>query len=255
MKKKGKIKKGWGIMDVLLEIDENIKIVNRIRPFEGSYLQQINKFYKVKTTYSSNAIEGNPYTLEETKDVIETGIRKKHSQNEFHEIDGHAHAYDYMFSLINKKGLTEKDILQCHLLFAVDNKKFINPGKYRKLDVKIKNSTRELPKFEAIPDKMLEYITWLNKERNNIHPVLFAAEANRRLGNIHPFTDGNGRVARLVMNTCLFQYRYFPVSIPVLKRSEYFNIIETNDRDAFGDYIAGLELQTINDLIKFLHLK
>jgi len=242
-------------MDVLLEIDEKIKTINRIRPFEGTYLQQINNFYKVKTTYSSNAIEGNPHTLQETKDVIESGIRKKHSQNEFNEIEGHGNAYDYMFSLINKKGLTEKDILQCHFLFSINNKKFINPGKYRKVDVKIKGSERVLPKFEDIPDKMLEYITWLNKERNNIHPVLFAAEANRRLGNIHPFTDGNGRVARLVMNTCFFQYRYFPVSIPVLQRSEYFNIIEKNDRDAFGDYIADLELQTIEDLIKFLKIK
>jgi len=242
-------------MDVLLEIDEKIKTINRIRPFEGTYLQQINRFFKVKTTYSSNAIEGNPHTLQETKDVIETGIRKKHSQNEFHEIDGHAHAYDFMFSLINKKGFTEKDILQCHLLFSIDNKKFINPGKYRKVDIKIKGSERVLPKFEAVPDKMLEYIGWINKGRNNLHPVLFAAEANRRLGNIHPFTDGNGRVARLVMNTCLFQYRYFPVSIPVLQRSEYFRLVEQNDSGAFGDYIAALELQTIEDLIKFLKIK
>jgi len=140
-------------------------------------------------------------------------------------------------------------------LFAKDNKKFADPGKYRKVDVKIKGSKRELPKFEDVPKRMLEYITWLNKERKNLHPVLFAAEANRRLGDIHPFSDGNGRVARLVMNTCLFQHRYFPVCIPVLTRSEYFNLIETSDSDAFDEYIADLELQTIKDLILFFKVK
>jgi Fic family protein len=243
------------LMDVLTEIEEKMEKVNKIRPYEETRLQQINNFFKVKTTYSSNAIEGNPHTLKETKDVIETGVKKRHLQNEYQEIAGHSRAYDYMFSLINKNGLTEKDILKCHQLFTIDNKKFMYPGEYRKVDVKIKGSKRVLPKFEEISDKMLEYIRWLNKERNNFHPVLFAAEANRKLGNIHPFSDGNGRVARLVMNTCLFQYRYFPVSIPVLKRSEYFNLIETNDSNDFGNYVAELELQTIKDLMRFLHIK
>jgi len=85
--------------------------------------------------------------------------------------------------------------------------------------------------------------------------VLFAAEANRKLGEIHPFSEGNGRIARLVMNTCLFQHRYFPVCIPVLTRSEYFNIIETSDSDSFDEYIAELELQTIKDLILFFKIK
>jgi Fic family protein len=243
-------------MDVLQEIGEKMEKVNRIRPFEGPTLQKMNLFFKVKTTFSSNAIEGNLHTLHETKAILENGQKiPRHSINHFHEIEGHGHAYDYMFTLINKRGLTEKDILQCHLLFTIDNNKFIDPGKYRKIDVSIKESKRVLPKFEDIPDKMLEYIGWLNKERKKYHPVLFAAEANRKLGNIHPFNDGNGRVARMVMNTCLFQDKYFPVSIPVLKWEEYFDLIEANNSDDFGMYIARLELQTIKDLMKFLHVK
>jgi Fic family protein len=243
-------------MDVLHEIDERMEKVNKIRPFEGPTLQQINQFFKVITTYSSNAIEGNLHTLNETKTILEDGIKiKRRSQNHFYEIEGHGQAYDYMFSLIKKRGLTEKDILQCHLLFSIDNNKFIDPGKYRKIDVIIKESKRVLPKFEDIPDKMLEYISWLNKERKKYHPVLFAAEANRRLGNIHPFNDGNGRIARLVMNTCLFQDKYFPVSIPVLKWEEYFNLIEANNSNDFGIYIAQLELQTIKDFMRLLHIK
>jgi len=242
-------------MDIFQEIDEKWKIVNKVRPFEGAYLKQINKFFKVKTTYSSNAIEGNPHTLEETKTVIENGVKiERYFKYQYKEIEGHGHAYDYMFTLINKKGLTEKDILKCHELFSMDNKNFTDPGKYRKLDIVIKDSKKKLPRFEEVPNKMLEYIGWINKDRGKYHPVMFASEANRKFGNIHPFTEGNGRIARLVMNTCLYQEKYFPVAIPVLKRKEYFDLIEEDDGKKLGDYIAELELQTIKDLIRFLHI-
>jgi len=242
-------------MDVLQEIDEKMRLVNKVRPFEGKCLEEINLFFRIKTTYSSNAVEGNPHTLKETKDVLETGIRRKHSQSEFAEIEGHGRAYDFMFGLINKRGFTENDILTCHQLFTLDNKKFTNPGKYRRVDVVIKESKRTLPKFEEIPKRMLEYISWINKERGGYHPVLFAAEAHRRLADIHPFTDGNNRIARLVMNTCLFQCRYFPVSISVFNRSHYFSLVEKDDADAFGHYIAELELGTVKDLIRFFHIR
>jgi len=243
-------------MGVLQEIDEKLQKLNKIRPFEGTCFQQINKLLKVKTAYSSNALEGNSHTLAEVTEIIEKGTRtKNHPANELHEIIGYCHAYDFMFSLTNKKGMTEKDILNCHHLFAKDNKEFLNPGKYRKNDVKIKDSKRVFPKFEEVPSKMLEYITWLNKERKNLHPVLFAAEANKRLENIHPFSDGNGRVARLVMNTFLLQHRYFPVSIPVLRRSEYWGTLEETENDSIGEFIAELELQTIKDLLFFFKIK
>ena len=93
-----------------------------------------------------------------------------------------------------------------------------------------------------------------NIERKNFHPVMFTAEAHRRLVNIHPFSDGNGRVSRLVMNTFLYQDGLFPVSIPVLRRADYYAVLERNDSTDFGLYIAELELQTIKDMTRFLHL-
>ena len=243
-------------MDVFQEIDEKMKVVNKVRPFEGATLKQINKFFKVKTTHSSNAIEGNPHTMEETKTVIEDGVKiERYSQYQYDEIEGHGRSYDYMFSLISKKGLTEKDVLQCHLLFSMENKKFTNPGKYRKLDIVIKESKKKLPKFEDVPNKMIEYIGWINKERGKYHPVMFASEANRKFGNIHPFTEGNGRISRLIMNTCLYQDKYFPVAVPIIRRKEYFDLIEEDNGKNLCAFIAELELQTIKDIMRFLHIK
>ncbi|MDR1933942.1 MAG: Fic family protein [Spirochaetales bacterium] len=243
-------------MNELEEINERMKIINEIRPFEGIYLQQINQFFKIETTYSSNAIEGNTYTLEETKVVLEDGITVGgHSLREFYEVEGHGKAYDYMFSLIKKRDITEKDIVFCHNLFSRNIPDFIGPGEYRNSEVIISGSSKILPQAKDVPAKMGKYIEWLNTNRNTLHPVIFAAEAHRQLGNIHPFTDGNGRISRLVMNTFLYQDKLFPVSIPLLRRADYYNTLERNNSTDFGNFIAGLELQTIKDLMRFLHLE
>ncbi|MDR2144675.1 MAG: Fic family protein, partial [Treponema sp.] len=147
------------------------------------------------------------------------------------------------------------DILYCHNLFSENIPNFIDPGKYRKIEVIISGSSKILPQANDVPKKMEKYIEWLNKNRNKLHPVMFAAEAHRQLVNIHPFTDGNGRISRLVMNTFLYQDKLFPVSIPVLRRKDYYNILEKNNGNDFGKYIAGLELQTVKDLMRYLHLE
>jgi len=243
-------------MDLLNEIDKQMEIINKIRPFEGAYLQQICRFFKTETTYSSNAVEGNTHTLEETKVILEDGITiGGHPIREFYEVDGHGKAYDYMFSLINKREITEHDILFCHQLFSKNIPDFINPGEYRKIEVIISGSKKILPKAESISIEIQNFLEWANKERNNFHPVMFAAEAHRKFVNIHPFTDGNGRISRLIMNTFLYQDRLFPVSIPVLRRTDYYNVLEKNNSNDFGIYIAELELQTIKDLMRFLHLE
>jgi len=243
-------------VDILDEINKKIETINKIRPFEGIYLQQINQFFKIETTFSSNAVEGNTHTLEETKVILEDGITiGGHSLREFYEVEGHGKAYDYMFSLIKKRELAEKDILFCHELFSKNIPDFINSGEYRKTEVIISGSKKVLPKAGDVPMKMKKYIEWTNEKRNSYHPVMFAAEAHRKLVNIHPFSDGNGRISRLVMNTFLYQDKFFPVSIPLLRRSDYYNVLEKNKDNDFGYYIAELELQTINDLIRFLHLE
>src|SRR5215469_56815 len=175
-------------MDILQEIDLRIEKINEIRPFEGIYLQQINQFFKIETTYSSNAIEGNTHTLEETKVILEDGITiGGRSLREFYEIEGHGKAYDFMFSCIKKRDLSEEDILYCHRLFSQNIPDFISSGEYRKIEVLISGSKKILPKAAPseerrdVPIKMNEYIDWLKNERKDFHPVMFAAEAHRRL--------------------------------------------------------------------------
>ncbi|GAB6393684.1 MAG: cell division protein Fic [Treponematales bacterium] len=243
-------------MTLLEEIDARMAEVNKLRPFEGNSLKQLNEFFRVETTYSSNAVEGGTLTLQETKLILEDGITVgEHPLRDIYDAVGHAAAYDYMSSLINSKNITEENIKQCHHLFSRNIPGFERPGDYRASQVFISGSQKSFPKPGEVPAKMKQFVAWLNTERGRYHPVQYAAEAHRRLVNIHPFSDGNGRVSRLVMNTILFQDRYFPVSIPVLTKQNYYNALENTGNPAvFQNYIAGLELQTVKDLMRHMRV-
>ena len=243
-------------MTILEEIDKRMAKVNKIRPFEGEYLKQVYRFFKVETTFSSNAIEGNTHTLTETKVILEDGITVGgRTLNEFYEVEGHGKAYDFMFTLMNKKDILEEELLYCHKLFSQNIPDFISPGEYRNVRIFVTGSRKRFPKAEELPEKLKAFFDWFTKDRKKYHPVMFAAEAHRRYVNIHPFTDGNGRVSRLLMNTCLYQDRYFPVSIPLILKTDYINFLEKNKAKEFGNFIAELELSVIKDLMRMLHIR
>jgi Fic family protein len=244
-------------MTDLEELDDRMKTINAIRPFEGANLRQINEFFRLETTYSSNAIEGNTLTLQETNLILNDGITVGgHPLRELYEATGHARAYDFMLTLVSNRQVTEEQIKHCHFLFAKDITAIATPGEYRKDPVFIRGSNKVLTDPLKIPEEMEKFANWLNTGRKDYHPVHFAAEAHRRLVNIHPFYDGNGRTSRLIMNTLLYQDRYFPVSIPPIRRMDYYQALEnTKNPKPFHDFITGLELQTVKDMTRHFHLK
>jgi Fic family protein len=99
---------------------------------------------------------------------------------------------------------------------------------------------------------MLEFVDWLQSHEKIMHPASFAAEAHKNFVFIHPFIDGNGRVARLLMNLCLMRRGYTIGIIPPILRSEYINLLEkahTDDRP-FIKFIAARLLETQRDLLR-----
>lgn len=94
------------------------KIISKYRPFEGDMLEEIRSFYRVLTTWASNALEGNTLTIGETKVLLEDGITVGGKPlKDTLEACGHADAYDYMFSLMHNTGISKEDILTLHRLF------------------------------------------------------------------------------------------------------------------------------------------
>lgn len=232
------------------------EIINEQRPFEDEMLNQIKGFYKIGLTWTSNALEGNSLTESETKVLIEDGLTVggKPLKDTFEAV-GHAKAYDYMFTLLKNKEIKEENILFLHKLFYknIDEK---YAGKYRDIPVFISGSKYSVTKKEDIPKEISKLCQWITKDRKTLHPLEFAAELHKKLVFIHPFKDGNGRVARLLMNTALIQDGYLPVIIPPILRTEYISLLEKAHKDDndFIEFIAEMEIESQKDFLRLLQI-
>src|SRR3989339_1138865 len=234
-------------------IDELQQEINQYRPLSKDILKQLKEYFKIGLTYTSNALEGNSLTESETKVVIEDGITiGGKPMKDHYEAIGHSEAYDFMYNLSKAKAVTEKDITKLHHLFyyRIDE---ANTGVYWKLKAYITGSKYPLPLPEELPKLMKAFPAKLSKLRKQKHPVEFAALAHKEFVFIHPFVDGNGRVARLLMNLVLLQNGYPVTVIPPVLRAEYISALEkargSNDKQ-FIELIAQMVKETQRDYLR-----
>lgn len=243
-------------MYILQQIDSLQNKINQLRPFEGQLLQQLRAYYKIGFTWSSNALEGNTLTESETKVLLEDGLTVGGKPLRYtFEALGHARAFDYMFELMQHNTIGEQDILQLHRLFYAD----IEPeyaGKYRDIAVIVSGSRYPVTAPPEIAAAVQQLCHWISEQRDQLHPVIFAALLHKKFVFIHPFKDGNGRVARLLMNTALIQKGYLPVIIPPILRSNYIALLEkahTLDQP-FVEFIAELEKESQREILRLLNI-
>ena len=235
--------------------DEYKVKINALRPLSNEALAQIKEYYKVGLTYASNALEGNTLNLAETKVVLEDGLTIGGKPLKDHyETVGHAKAFDKIFELASNATITENDIKLLHKLFyeKIDSEK---AGKYRTSQVIITGSDVELPKPDELNQKMQEFIMQLPTLKEKLHPVEYAAMVHIIFVNIHPFLDGNGRVARLLMNLALLQNGYNIVVIPPVVRADYILALqETNkgNNKNFINFISEMVLESQKEYLKII---
>lgn len=203
--------------EILKRLTEKKQELDSKKLLTADVLKNLEDWLKVELTYSSNAIEGNTLTRIETAEVIERGIsavlKGKPLKDQLEAIS-HAKAVEFVKTLAKeKKGhqfITEEDIKAIHKIILTG----INDewaGRYRESEVFVKGTSVEFPQPNNVPYHMKEFIQWL-KTQQDIHPVKVAADAHFKLVSIHPFVDGNGRTARLLMNLILLINGY-PMAI------------------------------------------
>lgn len=211
---------------LLVDIDALKARLDRLRPLTSAQLQQA---LDIEYTYESNRIEGNTLTLRETDLVINKGLTiGGKSMREHLEAINHYEAILYIRDLVEKGvDLDEREVRNIHslVLHGIDRN---NAGRYRNVPVRISGSRYEPPQPWAVPKLMEEYGFWLISEEVQ-HPVIRAAQAHERLVTIHPFIDGNGRTARLVMNMILLRHGYPIANIPgdTQNRLAYYAALES----------------------------
>jgi Fic family protein len=243
-------------MAVYEKIDRCHAAIGAVRPFEGHLLKQIKAYYRIGLTWSSNALEGNTLTETETKVLLEDGLTTGGKPlRDTLEALGHAQAYDFMFTLLRSRKITEADTLTMHRIFyrGIDE---AYAGKYRDKQVFITGSKYPLCKPEHIVGEMEQLFAWVASERDKFHPVELAAQLHKRFVFIHPFIDGNGRLSRLLMNTALIQDGYMLAIIPPVLRQEYISMLELARKDdrPFMDFIAERVYETQKEIMRLLHI-
>lgn len=212
----------------------------------------IDADWEVQHTYHSNAIEGNTLTLAETKAVLLHGVTVSgHPLREHLEAVNHLEAWRMMRRLASaREDVTENDVLALHrvILTGIQTE---DAGVYRRERVRIAGASLILPNPLKVPDLMAQFAATLNAGAE--HPVLHAARIHYELVAIHPFIDGNGRTARLLMNLLLLRSGYPAALIPVTERANYYAALEAanaGDRRPFEALITERVTASVRDLLR-----
>jgi len=215
---------------LLVRIEDKKARLDQLRPLPSGVLARLRDQVIVDWIYNSNAIEGSTITLNETRLILETGMTiGGKSLREHFEVINHRDAIHYVEDLVAKtEQITPFHVRQIHrlVLSRIDDE---NAGLYRETQVRIAGAAFIPPESWLVPSLMTEWSDWLTAEEKRSHPVELAALAHHQLVAIHPFVDGNGRTARLVMNLILIRAGYPPTVIQRINRRQYYRVLDQAD--------------------------
>jgi Fic family protein len=199
--------------------------------------------------YTSNAIEGNTLTRRETALAITENITASSKPiKDYIEARNHSDAFKLILKLSkNKSPVSEDDILTIHreILKGINDS---YSGRYRNINVRISGSRVVLPNSAKVYDLMKKFNKWLFE--NKFYPPHKASEAHLKLISIHPFIDGNGRTARLLMNLILLKAGYLPSIIRRRDRRQYLDVIElaqiTDNKISYAEFMTKAYIRSLD---------
>lgn len=255
------------------QIKELKSELDTFRPLSKEQEGMIMQKFRLDWNYHSNHLEGNSLTYGETKALILFGLTAQGKPLKDHfEITGHDEAVKWIEDIVKEeRPLTENFIRELHTLLLKESyeKKSISSegiittrritiGKYKTAANHVLTQTGEIFYFatpEETPAKMGDLMTWYQEEQSesDVQPILLAAEFHYRFIRIHPFDDGNGRTARLIMNFILMRFGYPPVIIRTDDKENYFNVLRLADAgnlQPFVEYMAQNLVHSLEIMIK-----
>ena len=205
--------------------------VDKHRPLHPDLLKRLKEQALIVYVHSSNRIEGNTLTLGETETVIKGMTVGGKTLNEIQEARNHPDTIQYMKQVAQRRTpITEETIRQIHRLLL--DKILDEPGEYRTGMITVPGASFTPPRSAEIPRLIRELVDWLDRNPWEYTPVEFAARFMHRLLVIHPFHDGNGRTARILMNLILLRNGYPTLTnISYRDRRQYLEALGEADLD------------------------
>jgi len=207
------------------------------RPLPPATLRVLHADLQIRLTFHSNAIEGNTLSLRETQLIIEHGVTiGGHSLREHLEATNHAAAYTAMLALADAATpITSATVRELHHL--VTDRILDEPGQFRRGAVSIRGSQLTPPPAREVPALMEDWIAWLAGAGLAYEPVTRAVIAHHGFLAVHPFLDGNGRTARLLLNLMLLRDGYPPALLLQEWRLGYLEALTQADRGRYSPLV------------------
>ena len=243
---------------IIEEIDRLKGELDKLRPLPADVVGRIEQKLRLESNYHSNAIEGNSLTLGETRSLILHGLTAHGKPMRDHlDIEGHDEAVKAIEDAVKRnEALNEVFIRNLHKVLLKEpyendaitpdgqlTRRLISIGDYKTQPNNVLTSTGEIYYFtppEQVKPAISDLIDWYRKyENEGEHPIAIAATFHYRFVRIHPFDDGNGRMARLLMNMILIKHGYKVAIVPIQERNQYINSLEQADKsEDLAEFIA-----------------
>jgi Fic family protein len=245
------------VNDLLSAIAAKKKRLDELRPLSSKALASLEHYYDIELTYTSNAIEGNTLSPVETALVIEKGITSggKPLKDHLEALD-HYGAIRWIRELAAENTpVTESDLRNLHRLVTQRSAPEL-AGRYADAPRYVRTETgrHSFPSPPEVPALMADFSRWIATSPNTPET---AFEAHKRLVNIHPFNDGNGRTARLLMNLILLRAGYPPIAVRPEDRLEYIRNLQREQvgerAEAFFALLYRRLDETLDDYLTALH--
>lgn len=237
-------------------IDEQKQLIDSNRPFSNELENKIFQKLKLDWNYNSNAIEGNQLSYGETIAFLNFGLTAKGKPFKDHlDIKGHNEAIGFMLQLIKEdRPLSEDDIKDLHKIILVEPyfSKTISPqgiefekeikiGQYKTSPNHVKTVSGDIHYYtnpEEVAFEMNNLLEWYrNAEEENLHPIIISAIFHHKFTSIHPFDDGNGRLARILSNFILLKHHYPVIVIKNKDKVQYYSALNIADNGIYEDLV------------------
>lgn len=223
-----------------LQIELSKEELSAIKTLEAQIPVKINhlsekdwKEFSKTFTYNTNAIEGSRLTQQEVNDLIEKDKWPDRSKEDIAESFGVDEALSYIRTI--KEDISLELIKKIHRIVFKNSKAFA--GKFRKAcqDVVVVDNHGKIIHEGASPARirylLLELIQWYHQNKNKYSGLILGAVVHNQFENIHPFSDGNGRVGRILLNNILMKHNFPPINIDFKNRAEYYDSLQSYEKD------------------------
>ena len=213
-----------------------------------SELEKYKNNFDVRYIHNTNAIEGNTISLKETAMMLDHNLSPRSKKlREIHEIENFVKVLNYVRNYDKK--IDKKFMLKLHELITrnIDDN---TAGNFRRISIGISGSKWEPVPAISVIEELDELLDWYKEGATKINAFELAGIFNHRFLQIHPFVDGNGRVARELFNVILQRAGFPPIIVPVKRRDDYMDYLEKADEGDIRPLLRFYFQLLVTDYIK-----